>query len=247
VTTSQTTVIAVHGNGGGAFRFDRVETFIPPDISFVPITLPGFAAVPRDPRLATVGDYADHLAQVCSAYRNPIVLGHGIGGSIALDMAQRHHTNLGGLILQAPVGPNLNKRKLPFVMNLPGVKPLAKQLIASRVLRPVWRKKFFAPDVPQAFADQFFNEYRQCSVFAQMFTIINQQWWDSLRPTPVKTILWWGDQESLLGLDLAAEFKRVTPNSTLVVEPGWDHFPMVDTPEEYANRLSELVRKFIDG
>jgi pimeloyl-ACP methyl ester carboxylesterase len=240
-------VLAVHGNGGGAFRFDRVVPHIPASIDFRPITLPGFAAVPAHPALKSVADYGDHLASLCRQHDRPIVLGHGIGGSIALDMVQRHPDVVRGLILLAPVGPSLGSRKLPLVMNLPGVKTLAQRLIAGRLLRPLWRKKFFAPDVPTAFANQFFDEYRQCSVFGQMFEIINEQWWDSLNPTQTKTVLWWGEKESLLGVNLATAFQRVVPSSTLVVEPGWDHFPMVDVPRDFAGRLADLCHSLDPG
>ncbi len=243
VSVKRIPVIAVHGNGGGAFRFDRALAFFPPDIDFLPITLPGFAASPRNQSLRTVSDYADYLGTICREHDQPILLGHGIGGSIALDLMQRSPEIVSGLILEAPVGPNLGTRKLPKLMNLPGMKPLVQQLIAAKPLRNVWTKKFFAPDIPQPFLDRFFTEYRQCSVFSQMFTIINPAWWDSLKPVTTQTILWWGSEERLLGTDLAQLFTRVVPNNRLVIEQGWDHFPMVDAPEDYATRLSGLVRE----
>jgi pimeloyl-ACP methyl ester carboxylesterase len=243
VDNKRVQIIAIHGNGGGAFRFDRTLPFFPEDIEFIPITLPGFAATPKNPDLKTVSAYADHLGAVLTAYDRPIVLGHGIGGSIALDLMQRQPNIVSGLILEAPVGPNLGTRKLPQLMNLPGMKPLVQQLISAKPLRPLLRKKFFGPDIPQPFIDRFFDEYRQCSVFSQMFTIINAEWWDSLKPVRTQTVLWWGSEESLLGADLAKLFTRVVPNSRTIVEQGWDHFPMVDTPQEYSTRLSQIARE----
>jgi len=43
-TPPSITVVAVHGNGGGAFRFERARPYLPPEIRFEPMTLPGFAA-----------------------------------------------------------------------------------------------------------------------------------------------------------------------------------------------------------
>jgi pimeloyl-ACP methyl ester carboxylesterase len=248
VDNNRVQIIAIHGNGGGAFRFDRTLPFFPEDIEFIPITLPGFAATPKNPDLKTVSDYADHLGNVIlNEYDRPIVLGHGIGGSIALDLMQRQPNIVSGLILEAPVGPNLGTRKLPQLMNLPGMKPLVQQLISAKPLRQLWRKKFFGPDIPQPFIDRFFTEYRQCSVFSQMFTIINAQWWDALQPVSTQTVLWWGSEESLLGADLAKLFERVVPNSRTIIESGWDHFPMVDVPEQYATRLSQIARELMSS
>lgn len=36
-------LIALHGNGGGGFRFERIKPFIPSEVNFVAPTLPGFA------------------------------------------------------------------------------------------------------------------------------------------------------------------------------------------------------------
>jgi pimeloyl-ACP methyl ester carboxylesterase len=241
--SSPITVIAVHGNGGGAFRFDRVLPFVPDHVDFRPITLPGFAAVPRNSSLRTVADYANHLGTICAQYDRPVLLGHGIGGSFALDLMQRDPHLVRGLILEAPVGPALESRKLPRLMNIPGMKPLIQQLIASPLLRPVWAKKFFAPGIPPEFLKRFFAEYRQCSVFGDMFTIIAPSWWNSLHSVRVPTVLWWGSEERLLGTNLADAFMKLLPNATLVIEQGWDHFPMVDRPQEYAERLGVLVRQ----
>ena len=41
-------IAAVHGNGGGAFRFSRLHRYLPDDVNLQAITLPGFADVPDD-------------------------------------------------------------------------------------------------------------------------------------------------------------------------------------------------------
>ena len=55
------TLVAVHGNGGGGFRFQRVHEHIADDVRFEAVTLPGFGGRPADPALQTLTDYADQL------------------------------------------------------------------------------------------------------------------------------------------------------------------------------------------
>jgi surfactin synthase thioesterase subunit len=55
------TLVAVHGNGGGGFRFARVEPHVPDHIRFEAVTLPGFGGRPGDPSLRTLPDYAERL------------------------------------------------------------------------------------------------------------------------------------------------------------------------------------------
>ncbi len=235
------TVVAVHGNGGGSFRFDRLHAYIPPSIDFHAITLPGFGRAPKDPTLRTLSDYADHLAAVCAEFDQPVLLGHGIGGSIALDLTQRHASAISGVILNAPVGARLDTRRFPQMMRIPGAKQVVQRAMSSRLLRPILKKKFFDATVPDDFLDQFFEEYRHCSVFADMFDIITPTWFERLVPVDLPAVVWWGQNERVLGADQADAFLRVLPRGHIVLEPGWDHFPMVERPSEYAARLAELV------
>ena len=75
-----TSLVAIHGNGGGGFRFARVEPFIDDDVRFEAVTLPGFGGRPGDPALETLRDYAEQLWREIEHLPRPlVVLGHGIG------------------------------------------------------------------------------------------------------------------------------------------------------------------------
>ena len=106
-------IVAVHGNGGGASRYDLVGPEMPGEVELRAVTLPGFSTVPKDPALRTLGDYADRLADLFDDLDRPVVLGHGIGGSMALDLASRRPKLFGGLVLHAPVGASLDTRLFP--------------------------------------------------------------------------------------------------------------------------------------
>ncbi len=67
-------MIAVHGNGGGASRFARLPGCMPEDVDFRAITLPGFADVPSDARLQTLGDYARWVHRAVSDVDAPCVV-----------------------------------------------------------------------------------------------------------------------------------------------------------------------------
>ncbi len=107
-----------------------------------------------------------------------MVLGHGIGGSIALDMVQRH--DIDGLILHAPVGTRLEKRWFPRLMKPEPVRTLIKWGISSRVTRPLIGRRFFSRNVPTDYRNQFLDEYGRADSFSQMFDIITPEWWNGL-------------------------------------------------------------------
>jgi len=243
---SHVTIVAVHGNGGGSTRFARVADHLPARIRFEAIDLPGFNGVPVDDDLHSVADYADHLALLLDAHSDgaarPIVLGHGIGGSIALDLASRRPNTLGGLILHAPVGADLDTRLIPRVMSTRPVRELARRLLSARLARPLWRRLTFPNGAPRADTDAFFEGYRNCSSFGQMFEIIDVDWFAGLDPVDdVASVLLWGENDRVLKAGQTAGFAAKVPEARTVIEPGWDHFPMLEQPEEYARVVADLA------
>jgi pimeloyl-ACP methyl ester carboxylesterase len=240
------TVVAVHGNGGGAYRFARVVPLMPTDVRLVAVTLPGFADRPADPSLRSLADYAEALVSLIGEQKRPrIVLGHGIGGSIVLELLQRHADAVDGAILHAPVGTRLERRLFPRLMTVPGARELGRRLIASRLLRPVFRRLLFSPAVPPRYLDRFFEEYGQCSVFSQMFDLITPAWFRGLQPSELPAALLWGESERLLTVDQLDDYRALLPRALTRRVPGWGHFPMIERPAEYAAEIAALARSLV--
>jgi pimeloyl-ACP methyl ester carboxylesterase len=72
----------------------------------------------------------------------PVVLGHEIGGSIALDLASRQPNSMRGLILHAPVGADLDTRLFPKIMSTRPVREIIRRLISAKLPRPLFRRLF---------------------------------------------------------------------------------------------------------
>jgi len=253
MTTSQgaVTVLAVHGNGGGGERFARCAAHMPEGTRLVAPTLPGFAARPRDPALRTLADYADRLADEVRAVTRaegatPVLLGHGIGGSIALDLVSRHPELVAGLVLHAPVGAHLDTRLFPRLMTTRPARAVVRRAISSRLLRPVWRRLFFPYGAPRPVLEEFFEAYRTCAVFGDMFDLITSSWFDGLSPVRgVPVVVLWGADDRVLRRGQADAVGEKVPGAEVVVREGWDHFPMIEQPEEYAVAIATIARDLL--
>ena len=239
-------IVAVHGNGGGGERFARVRER-PATPSWITPTLPGFGGRPVDTSLTTVADYADHLLRSITALDDaPVLLGHGIGGSFALDLVSRRPEAVAGLILHAPVAADLDTRLFPRIMSTRPVREAVRRAIASRVLRPVWRRLFFPHGAPAEVLDTFFDGYRGCRAFGQMFDIIDAEWFEALPPIRgVPTAVVWGSQDRVLRSGQADRVLLKVPEAEVVVREGWDHFPMIEQPDEYAEEIRGLARRLV--
>lgn len=134
------TIIAVHGNGGGEFRFSLVPE-LPSPVTLNAITLPGFQdrALPNGP--ITIETFTSAIAEAVSLAKvehpdgHTVLLGHGIGGSIALDAVARNPSLADGLILLSPVGVKLDERLFPRIMANPSVRRAAKTIISSSLMQ----------------------------------------------------------------------------------------------------------------
>jgi pimeloyl-ACP methyl ester carboxylesterase len=239
---SNYSLIALHGNGGGGFRFERSRPYYPARIRFSAPTLPGFAGEPPDPTLQTVTDYAHRLHDHIQAQPGPrVLLGTGIGGAIVLEYLQHHTDALQGVILHAPVGTRLNTRLFPQLMALPGMTALGQAVFASPITRPVLRRLLFSHPIPDAYINRFFDEYGRCDVFGQMFNIITADWFAGLKPASVPAVLLWGEREKVLSVNQLDDYRVLVPTHTIRIIPDWDHFPMIETPQTFAQVTTELA------
>ncbi|MEM9654356.1 MAG: alpha/beta hydrolase [Actinomycetota bacterium] len=237
------TVVAVHGNGGGASRFARLPSPLADDVDLLAVTLPGFGDVPADPGLQSVPDYADRLASMLPQVGTTVLLGHGIGGSIALDLVSRRPHAVDGLILHAPVGAHLDTRLFPRLLTTNAARTLVKRAITAPLLRPLLHRVFFPTGIPEPHRSAFFDGYRRADAFAQMFDIITVGWFDGLTPiAATPTVLLWGENDRVLKAGHTEQFSVKAPHATTEIVKGWDHFPMLEQPGDYATVVARIAR-----
>lgn len=246
--SEQYSLIALHGNGGGGFRFALARAHYPATVNFVTPTLAGFAGVPKDPSLRTLSDYARAFHQVVMQQPTPrVVLGTGIGGSIVLEMLQHHADDVAGVILHAPVGTRLDTRLFPRLMRLPLMRGVGQWVFSASLFRPMWQRLLFQSPVDDDYAKQFFDEYARCTVFGQMFDIITPQWFQTLKPLHVPAVLLWGAREKILRVEQLEDYKALLPQHSVAVIEDWDHFPMIETPQQFAEVTHTLAQNLLQG
>ncbi len=240
-----TTLIAVHGNGGGGERFARVAPLLPMDVVLRAPTLPGFGGRPLG-AVDHLGGLTDALqTEVATCDRPRILLGHGVGGAIALDLLARGPAQVDGLILHAPVGTRLDTRLFPRVMSTRVVQRSVQGVISSPLSRPVLRRLALG-GVPREAADRTLAAYGECEAFGRLFDWLDSAWFDALPVLPdLPAVVLWGEKDRVLDAEQRQDYQRLLPEAREVVVPGWGHFPMLDRPQAYARMLSELSRALL--
>lgn len=248
------TVVAVHGNGGGAFRWEKLpqplDAGVPEEsgvdateqVELLAMTLPGFAGTPLPPD-ASMATFTAAVTDAARAIEGKVVLlGTGIGGSIALDAVARDSALADGLILHAPVGANLDKRWFPRVMSNTSIRRSAKWLIGSWAARQVGKRLLF--DDPD-YADRFLHEYRRADGFELFFDLLTAEWFESVPHTEIASAVLWGENDRVLSASQATGVEERLDDPIRRVVPDWGHYPMIEQPASYAAVVSELARTLV--
>lgn len=105
--SSRPTVVFVHHFGGSAGTWDQVVAILGPDYSSRAIDLPGFGEAAAAVGPYAVADYVDAVEALIGAegLSATIVVGHSMGGKVALALAAGRPAHLRALLLLAPSPP----------------------------------------------------------------------------------------------------------------------------------------------
>ncbi len=240
------TLVALHENGGSELHFARLRPCLPPTVHLHTPALPGFAGRPADHCLENLADYAFEISETLLSLEPPLVLlGHGMGGAIALELCQYDAEKIQAVILHAPASAHPGKRPLARLMALPAAYPAGRRIFTSRLLRPLSQRMLFTRSLPADYLETFFNAYRDCAVFNQMNTLVSPEWFASLLPMRLPAVLLWGSKDRMAPSSRASDFRRLLPHSTIHIQPGWGHYPMIEQPEEYSRVIIELAQEVL--
>jgi 3-oxoadipate enol-lactonase len=115
-------LLLVHGFGGAAWNFSELAPLLPGRRLIIP-DLPGHGASSPLPAPTLTG-FADVLAQIFGEQllEGPVdVLGHSLGGVVALRLAERHPSLVRRLVLAAAAGISSSTRVAEITIALTGI------------------------------------------------------------------------------------------------------------------------------
>jgi pimeloyl-ACP methyl ester carboxylesterase/phosphohistidine swiveling domain-containing protein len=251
--TDQRPLLAlVGGNGSSAARFQRVLPHLAAWCRPVVAELAGQGARAGAPVPETLAGFAADLAgELASATSGEpfIAYGHGVGGLVlahALRGVEPPHAPpppAEWLVLHAPVGAHLARRRFPWLMTWPPLRALVRGMLGSRWLGPRLARRLLEPGGAATAADcrAFAAGYRQARSFGTLFAAVDPlAALDGLEELTLPVTLLWGGSDRVLRVEQLpawAELLRRAPVMARVV-PEWRHYPYLDRPAEFAAVLA---------
>lgn len=227
-------VLCLHGLFGATEHWDTVLESMASSCRAMALTLPIFETPPDD---LSISGLRAHVEAFLDAERVPpaIVVGHALGGHVALDLALHAPERVRGLVLSGSSGvversvtrgvphrPSAAfvREKMTEVFHDPGmVTPEWVEAIREIVNRRSYVMRLL----------QVRRSARRCNLE------------DRLGDIRCPTLLVWGMEDRITPRDVAIRFLEGIPTATLRLVPECGHAPMLEHPDAFARAVGEFL------
>lgn len=223
------TVVLIHGLSGSSRWWKRNIPMLAERFRVVVPDLIGFGRSRCPGPLPAMPDVAAVFAKwMDAAQTGPVhLVGHSMGGHLAVHVAARHPGRIRRLVLVDAAG-------LPRPLTISALVRFVYELAPPKQ----WGDPAFLPVIwgdalsagPLAVAQGLRNILRD-DVRALLATL------------RIPTLVLWGSGDTIVPLEHARIFREAIPGARLVLIPGAFHNPMVDQPEAF----NRLVMGFLSG
>jgi pimeloyl-ACP methyl ester carboxylesterase len=206
--------------------------------------LPGYGESQEAPELRDMLDITLHTWDVVDALglKDPVLVGHSMGGMIAAEMAAIAPHDVSRLALICPAGLWLDDHPIPdFFSTLPFEMPalLFHDAAAGAQMMTAGR------DVsdPNFLQTYLVTNARQLGMAGRiLFPIPERGLAGRLYRVKARTILVWGDSDKLIPPTYAQEFKRKISGAQLVSIPEAGHMVIFEKTDQVVDAIGRLVQ-----
>lgn len=247
-------LLLIHGFLVSHLEYDAIIDPLAEHHRVIAVDLPGFGESEKpSPARYPYGieAFAEAVADVIAAMDlgRVSLLGHSMGGAIALTLAAEHPELVEKLVL-------VNSLVYPFPLDfksrlplLPVVGPfLFKQLYGRSMFRAYFRDNVFAPGYPlpldriDAYYDRFNTPAARESAYAVLRSMLDTRPVVARIPRiTMPTLVVWGRDDRLFRPSLGQRLSREIPRARLeLMDTG--HAPNEEQPEQLAALVSEFLR-----
>ncbi len=170
--------------------------------------------------------------------------GNSMGGGISNAYARAHPGKLDRLILVDPSGaPQTKPRQLPIgfrIAQTPGISKLTeiitpRSIIETSLRQSVSNQKIVTPENVDLYWNMLRREGNRRATGLRFAEYAARQQQESLKASPIPTLVMWGDEDKLISVDSAPWFAAQFTNNTLKIYKGIGHLPMEEIAHQSAN------------
>lgn len=229
-------LILLHGWKQDVSSFWGIVDLLKDQFAVWLIDLPGFGRSDNPKTAFSVSDYAEVIKGFINRLniKKPTLLGHSVGGRIAIKLAAKNPLLLHRLILEDSAGIR-PKRDIPkFIFYV--IAKIFKFLVPNIFnLKEKIRIKFYK---------SLESDYLTAGKLKETFTkVLNEDLTDDLPKIKTNTLIIWGEKDPTLEASLKSgkRMYQLIENSKMAIIENVGHFPHLENPERFAYYVKDFV------
>jgi pimeloyl-ACP methyl ester carboxylesterase len=256
--SASATCVLIHGFGDGKYVWDRFTSSISDLFRTIAVDLRGHGESPWDrsgeyhidQHVTDVLRIIDVLQLTCF-----VLVGHSLGGEIALRVADARRDNLIGCVL-VDFGPDINREGSARIIHdfndsVRTWHSLFEYESWLRERRPLVHPSMVAALAFGALRQQLDGTFRlKCDPAIGRLTMRerhdNTLLWRMLASIPSPVLIIRGVGSSVLSREVAERMRNVLPNAHLRMIPNAGHAVMTDNPEAFADTVHRFLSEAQD-
>jgi pimeloyl-ACP methyl ester carboxylesterase len=235
-------LVFLHG-AGGVTADDPFLTKLAESFHVYAPLIPGYGDSEECHEIRDMLDFTLHTWDVVDALglKDPVLVGHSMGGMIAAEMAAVCPNDVSRLGLIAPAGLWLDDHPIADIfVKLPYEMPAL--LYHDEAAGAAKLTTGLALDDPKFLQSFLVTNARQLGMAGRLlFPIPERGLSERLYRVKAKTILIWGDSDKLVSPVYAHEFKRLIKGSQLVSIPEAGHMVLAEKTRETVAAIQRLL------
>lgn len=250
LTIAETTIPMLQGgqgrpllflNGGDAFHMSSpfLERLAGNYCVYAP-KHPGYGGAPAAEHILSVNDLALFYLEFMEHLdlRDAILVGAAFGGWVALELAIRSCDRIGRIALIDSVGLKFGAPTHPDIADIYTLKPdvlRTLQYADAKACEPDYAA--MSADAVRTVIEDRTGEARYAWRPYMHNPVLHRWLWRIRRPT----LVLWGAQDGIVGVDYGRRLASLLPQSTFHIVDGAGHYPHVEKPEVVVNHLCRFA------
>jgi pimeloyl-ACP methyl ester carboxylesterase len=246
-------LVLVHGLGGAASNWLALAPLLAPGRRVLVPELPGHGGSEALPAAPNLNVYADRIAELAAreGFAPAPIVGHSLGGAIALRLAIRRPASVSGLVLAAAAGISSATRSARYALTITGIlkpgrriAPHRRLVARSSLLKTLVFGRWGAAD-PQALSAELVDAFlsgpaRHTDTVSAAKALVRDDPRGDLDRVRCPSLVLWGARDNQLPVDDAFDYaRRLRGRLRVIADCG--HLLIGERPEACADAIESFL------
>ncbi|MGJ9459904.1 alpha/beta fold hydrolase [Oceanobacillus sp. CF4.6] len=243
-------ILLIHGFVSSIYTFNRLIPLLEKHFSIIALDLPGFGKSEKSTSFVYKHENYAKLVAKCIDYfslENVCIIGHSMGGQVALHTARIIPEKINKLVLLSSSGYlRSTNRWMVYCSYLPLFNQMVKQRIKRSNVRASLQNVFYNPSlITDEHIREFETPLKDKNFYKSLIRLLRQREGDlrsdQLREIQTPALLIWGQEDKVVPLGVGKRLVGDLPNARLITYEETGHF----VTEERSKEIYEEIFNYI--